>query len=161
MPQKHEGALNARGMRIGIVVSRWNEFITRPMLDGALEMLHRLGAEDDKISIAWVPGSVELPITVQAMAKNGKYNAIVALGCIIRGATDHHEHVAASAVTGITRVMLDTGVPIGFGVLTVDSIEQAIERAGSKAGNKGSEAAQTAVEMANLLHELHDEGAGV
>lgn len=149
-----EGTLSASKLKIGIVVSRWNEFVTRALLDGAIDTLRRQGADAAAITVAWVPGSFEIPLAVQAMAQSGKYDAIVALGCIIRGATTHYDHIASAVTGGIANVMLATGVPISFGVVTTENIEQAIERAGSKAGNKGSEAAQVALEMANLLIQI-------
>lgn len=151
-----EGHLSASGLRIGIVVSRWNDFITRALLNGALEALRRHGADDKAITVAWVPGSFEIPIALQAMARTGNCDALIALGCVIRGATDHYDHVASSVTGGVSRVALDSNVPIGFGVLTVDTIEQGIERAGGKAGNKGEEAALAAVEMALLLRQVKE-----
>ncbi|MCS6777407.1 MAG: 6,7-dimethyl-8-ribityllumazine synthase [Chloroherpetonaceae bacterium] len=149
-----EGHLSASGLKMGIVVSRWNDFITRALLDGALDALRRHGADDSAITVAWVPGSFEIPIALQTMARTGTYDALIALGCVIRGATDHYDHVASSVTGGVSRVALDHNIPVGFGVLTVDTIEQGIERAGSKAGNKGAEAALAAVEMAHLLRHV-------
>ena len=149
-----EGNVSAAGMRIGIVVSRWNEFITNALLDGATAELRRHGADASLVTVAGVPGSFEIPLAVQAMAQSGKFDAIVALGCIIRGATTHYDHIASAVTSGISNVMLTTGVPVAFGVITTESIEQAIERAGSKAGNKGAEAALVAVEMANLVKSI-------
>jgi 6,7-dimethyl-8-ribityllumazine synthase len=149
-----EGTLKAAGLRIGIVVSRWNEFITKALLDGALDALRRQGADTSTIIVASVPGSFEIPAAVQAMAQSNKCDAIIALGCIIRGATTHYDHIANAVTSGIASVTLTTGVPVSFGVITTESIEQAIERAGSKAGNKGAEAALVAVEMANLLKKI-------
>jgi 6,7-dimethyl-8-ribityllumazine synthase len=149
-----EGTLNAIGLRIGIIVSRWNEFITKALLEGAMDALRRQGADITAVAVAYVPGSFEIPLAAQAMAQSGKYDAIVALGCIIRGATSHYDHIANAVTGGIASVTLATGVPISFGVITTESIEQAIERAGSKAGNKGAEAALVAVEMADLIKKL-------
>ncbi len=149
-----EGGLNAAGLKIGIVVSRWNEFITKALLEGALDALRRHGAAEADITVAHVPGSFEIPVAVQAMACSRKYDGIVALGAVIRGATTHYDHIAGAVTSGISSVMMQTGVPVAFGVITTESIEQAIERAGSKAGNKGAEAAIVAVEMASLLKQL-------
>ncbi len=156
--QEKEGSISAQGMRIAVVVSRWNELITRPLLQGAHDALRRCGADESAIEVIHVPGSYEIPIAVQALARSGRFQAIVALGCIIRGATSHYDLIASAVTSGISRVMLDTGIPVGFGVLTTENIEQAMERAGSKAGNKGAEAALTAVEMASLLAGLKDGG---
>lgn len=150
-PKVLEGALSAGGLSIGIVVSRWNEFITRELLAGALDALRRHGADEKRITVAYVPGSFEIPIAVQALAKSGRYDGLVALGCVIRGATTHYDHIAGTVASGLQGASLATDIPVAFGVLTVESIEQAIERAGSKAGNKGAEAALVAVEMANLV----------
>lgn len=149
-----EGKLTAEGLAFGIVVSRWNEIITRPLLEGALDALRRHGADEDRITVAWVPGSFEIPVAAKALASSGKVDAIIALGCIIRGATSHYGHIASAVTGGLSRLALDSGLPVTFGVLTVESLEQAIERAGSKAGNKGAEAALAAIEMANLLKEV-------
>jgi len=152
--QTIEGKLSAGGLKIGIVVSRWNEFITKQLLEGALDALRRNGANLDDVTIAHVPGSFEIPVAVRALAESGKYDGIVALGCVIRGTTTHYDHIASSVTSGISQVMLTTGIPVAFGVITTESIEQAIERAGSKAGNKGAEAALVAVEMASLLQQV-------
>ncbi len=149
-----EGNYAAAGLKIGIVVSRWNEFITRALLDGALDALRKHGGNPADVTVAEVPGSFEIPVAVHAMAQSGKYDGIVALGCVIRGATTHYDHIASAVTSGISSVMLTTGVPVAFGVITTESIEQAIERAGSKAGNKGAEAALVAVEMASLLKQI-------
>ncbi|HZO88542.1 MAG TPA: 6,7-dimethyl-8-ribityllumazine synthase [Chthonomonadaceae bacterium] len=149
-----EGKLTAADLSFGIVVSRWNDFITRALLEGALDALRRHGADESRITVAWCPGSFEIPITAKAMAQSGRYSAIIALGCVIRGATTHYDHIASAVTSGLSSLALEVGVPVTFGVLTVESIEQGIERAGSKAGNKGAEAALAAVEMANLLKEL-------
>jgi len=149
-----EGNYAAAGLKIGIVVSRWNEFITKALLDGALDALRKHGGNPADVTVAEVPGSFEIPVAVQAMAQSGKYDGIVALGAVIRGATTHYDHIASAVTSGISSVMLSTGVPVAFGVITTESIEQAIERAGSKAGNKGAEAALVAVEMASLLKQI-------
>lgn len=149
-----EGNLIAGGLSFGIVVSRWNEFITKALLEGALDALRRHGADESRITVAWVPGSFEIPVAAKAMAQSGRFDAVIALGCVIRGATTHYDHIASAVTSGLSSLMLETGLPVAFGVLTVESIEQAIERAGSKAGNKGAEAALVAVEMANLLKPL-------
>ena len=150
----YEGSLSAEGLTFGIVVSRWNDFITKALLAGAIDALKRHGADESRISIAWVPGSFEIPLAVQAMAATGRYNALLALGCVIRGATSHYDHIASGVTGGIGSVSLASGLPVSFGVITVESIEQAIERAGSKAGNKGFEAAVVAIEMADLLRKI-------
>ena len=155
MPAKTlEGKLSAEGLSFGIVASRFNEVITKQLLDGALDALRRHGADEARITVAWVPGSFEIPVAVKALAATGRCDALIALGCVIRGATTHYDHIASAVTGGLSRLTLDTGLPIAFGVLTVESIEQAIERAGSKAGNKGAEAALVAVEMANLLKQF-------
>ena len=139
---------------MGIVVGRFNEFIGSKLLSGALDTLRRHGADEADVSVAWVPGAFEIPLTAKKMAKSGKYDAVICLGAVIRGATAHFEYVSAEVSKGIAAVGLDSEIPVIFGVLTVDSIEQAIERAGTKAGNKGSEAAASAIEMVNLLKEI-------
>lgn len=149
-----EGKLNAKGFKFGIVVGRFNEFIGSKLLGGAMDALKRHGADEKAIDVAWSPGSFEIPLIAKKMAKSGKYNAIICLGAVIRGATPHFDYVAAEVSKGIANVMLESEVPIAFGVLTTDSIEQAIERAGTKSGNKGFDAAMSAIEMANLVKEL-------
>ena len=149
-----EGILTGRGRRFGIVISRFNEFITSKLLDGALDALHRHEVDDDAIAVAWVPGAFEIPLTAKRMAQSGRYDAVICLGAVIRGATPHFDYVAAEVSKGVANVGLSTGVPVIFGVLTTDSIEQAVERAGTKAGNKGFEAAMNAIEMANLMSEI-------
>ena len=146
-----EGALNAKGMRFSIVVSRFNDFINAKLLDGALDALSRHGADDDNISIVRVPGSFEIPLVAQKLANSGNFDAIICLGAVIRGATPHFEYISAEVTKGIAKVTLDSGIPVSFGILTTDNIEQAIERAGTKSGNKGWDAALAAVEMVNLL----------
>ena len=153
-PQIIEGNLTASGLRFGIVVSRWNDFITKALLDGALDAIRRHGGDEERVTVAWVPGSFEIPVAAKAMAMSGKYDGIVALGCVIRGATSHYDHIAGAVTSGLNSVALESGLPVAFGVITVESIEQAIERAGSKAGNKGAEAATVVMEMANLLRQL-------
>ncbi|HWO76676.1 MAG TPA: 6,7-dimethyl-8-ribityllumazine synthase [Bacillus sp. (in: firmicutes)] len=146
-----EGHLVGTGLKIGIVVGRFNDFITSKLLDGALDGLKRLGLEDDSVSVAWVPGAFEIPLAAKKMADSKKYDAVITLGTVIRGATPHFDYVSSEVSKGVAKVSLETGVPVVFGVLTTDTIEQAVERAGTKAGNKGFEAVQTAIEMANLL----------
>lgn len=146
-----EGKLVGKGLRFGIVVGRFNEFITSKLLGGALDSLKRHDVEDGNVELAWVPGAFEIPLAAQKMAASRQYDAVICLGAVIRGSTPHFDYVCAEVSKGVAKVSLDTGVPTIFGVLTTDSIEQAIERAGSKAGNKGWEAAATAIEMANLL----------
>lgn len=149
-----EGDLQAAGKKIGIIVSRFNSFVSERLLEGALDTLIRSGAEDGAVDVVRVPGAFEIPLMAQKMAKSGSYDAIICLGAVIRGATSHYDLVANEAAKGIAQVGMDTGVPVIFGVLTTDTIEQAIERAGSKAGNKGSEAALAAIEMINLLNQI-------
>ncbi|HPX86751.1 MAG TPA: 6,7-dimethyl-8-ribityllumazine synthase [Candidatus Hydrogenedentes bacterium] len=149
-----QGDFLGHDKKIGIVVSRFNEFISSKLLAGALDALQRHGVADENISVAWVPGAFEVPLVTKKMAQSGKYDAVIALGCIIRGATPHFDYVANEAAKGIGHVMLDTGVPVLFGILTTENIEQAIERAGTKAGNKGADAAMGALEMINLLEQI-------
>ncbi|KAF0218932.1 MAG: 6 7-dimethyl-8-ribityllumazine [Geobacteraceae bacterium] len=154
MPKFIEGKLDAKGLKFGIVVGRFNSFISERLLEGALDALLRHGAEDKNIDVARVPGSFEIPLAASKMAATAKYDALICLGAVIRGSTPHFDYVAAEVAKGIAHVSLDTGIPVAFGVLTTDSIEQAIERAGTKAGNKGFEAAMTAIETANLFKGL-------
>lgn len=154
MPKKYEGQLVAKGLRFGIVASRFNEFITTKLLEGALDALVRHGASDSDITVAWVPGAFEIPVIAKKMAESGNYDAVICVGTVIRGSTPHFDYVASEVSKGIAYVGLHSGVPTIFGVLTTDSIEQAIERAGTKAGNKGFSAAESAIEMANLLRCL-------
>ena len=149
-----EGDLQAAGKKFGIIVSRFNSFVSERLLEGALDTLLRSGAEDSAIDVVRVPGAFEIPLMAQKMAKSGSYDAVICLGAVIRGATSHYDLVANEAAKGVAQVGLDTGVPTIFGVLTTDTIEQAIERAGSKAGNKGSEVALAAIEMINLLNQI-------
>lgn len=154
MPKIFEGNLIAQGLKFGIVVARFNEFITSKLLSGALDGLKRHGAEDDNIDVAWVPGAFEIPLIAKKMVQTNKYDAVICLGAVIRGSTSHYDYVCAEVSKGIANVSLSTGVPVIFGVLTTDNIEQAVERAGTKAGNKGFEAAVTAIETANLTKTL-------
>jgi len=149
-----EGELQAKGLKFGIVVSRFNDFITHRLLDGALDALLRHGVKEEDIHVCKVPGSFEIPMVAKKMALKGTYNAILCLGTIIRGATPHFEYVAAEVSKGIASVSVETGIPIAFGIITSDTIEQAIERAGTKSGNKGWDAAMTAIEMAQLLKKI-------
>jgi 6,7-dimethyl-8-ribityllumazine synthase len=154
MARMVEGNLTAKGYTFGIVASRFNEFITARLLDGALDALRRHGVDDDRITVARVPGSFEIPLVAKRMAASRQYDAVICLGTVIRGATPHFDYIAGEVAKGVAMASLETGVPIVFGVLTTDSIEQAVERAGTKAGNKGFDAACAAIEMANLLREL-------
>lgn len=149
-----EGNLKGEGKKLGIVVSRFNSFISEKLLEGAIDALVRSGVKDKDIDVARVPGAFEIPLVTQKMARSEKYDAVICLGVVIRGATPHFDYVAGEVAKGTAQVMLDTGVPVLFGVLTTETIEQAIERAGSKAGNKGSEVAIAALEMINLLGAL-------
>lgn len=153
MPNILAGQLQARGLKFGIVVSRFNEFITSKLLDGALDALTRHGADPAAIDVAWVPGAFEIPLAAQKMTTRG-YDAVICLGAVIRGATPHFEYVAAEVTKGIAQVSLNSGVPVIYGLITADNIEQAIERAGTKAGNKGFDAAMAAMEMANLFKTM-------
>lgn len=150
MSYTFEGNLVGTGLKVGIVVGRFNEFITGKLLGGALDALTRHGVDEEDIQIAWVPGAFEIPFIAQKMAKSAKYDAIITLGTVIRGSTPHFDYVCNEAAKGIAAISLNTGIPVIFGVLTTDTIEQAIERAGTKAGNKGWDAAVSAIEMANL-----------
>lgn len=149
-----EGKLLAEGQRIGIVAGRFNEFITSRLLGGAVDAFVRHGGEDKNITVAWVPGAFEIPLVAQKLVESGKYDAVICLGAVIRGATPHFDMVANEATKGVAQVGLRTGVPVIFGILTTDSIEQAVERAGTKAGNKGFEAVTTAIEMIDLLKQI-------
>ncbi|HQM33299.1 MAG TPA: 6,7-dimethyl-8-ribityllumazine synthase [Candidatus Hydrogenedentes bacterium] len=154
MPKIIEGKLVSSGKRYGIIVSRFNEFISGKLLAGALDALQRHGVQDGEITVAWTPGSFEIPMVARKMALSGNYDAVIALGAVIRGSTPHFDYVAAEVSKGVAHVTLDTQVPVAFGVLTTDTIEQAVERAGTKSGNKGFDAACTAIEMVNLLEQL-------
>ncbi len=147
----YEGMLLGQGLRIGIVVARFNDLITRSLLEGARDALRRHGVDDAGVEVAWVPGSFELPLVARRLARSGRYDAVLCLGAIIRGATAHFDYVAAQAAAGIAAAARESEVPVIFGILTTETIEQALERAGTKAGNKGAEYAVSAIEMANLL----------
>lgn len=151
MAKFFEGNLQAKGKKFGIVLSRFNSFIAERLLEGAIDALVRSGASDKDIEVARVPGAYEIPLIAQKMARSKRYDAVICLGAVIRGATPHFDYVAGEAAKGVAQVGLETGIPVLFGVLTTDTIEQAIERAGSKAGNKGAECAIAAIEMVNLL----------
>ncbi len=154
MVQYLEGHLQGTGRRLGIVVARFNSFISEKLLEGAIDSLVRSGVNTDDIVVARVPGAFEIPLVAQKMAKSGKYDAVICLGAVIRGATPHFEYVAGEVAKGTAQVMLDAGIPVLFGVLTTENIEQTIERAGTKAGNKGSDVAVSALEMINLLEAV-------
>jgi 6,7-dimethyl-8-ribityllumazine synthase len=154
MPKVIEGKLNAKGLKFGIVVSRFNDFVCERLLSGALDVLIRNGAEDSDIEVLKVPGAFEIPQTARKMALAKKYDAVICLGAVIRGATPHFDYIAAEVSKGVAMIGLESEIPVSFGVLTTDNLEQAIERAGSKAGNKGWDAALAAIEMANLYKEM-------
>ena len=154
MPNYIEGHLNAEGLKFAIVVTRFNDFITEKLLGGALDALIRSGADTNDIDVARVPGAFEVPLAAKKMAQTGRYDALICLGAVIRGSTPHFDYVAAEVSKGVASVGLETDVPLSFGVITTDTIEQAIERAGTKAGNKGWDAAMTAIEMANVVKVL-------
>lgn len=149
-----EGKVVSTGIRVGIVVSRFNEFITSKLLSGAIDGLVRHNVREDDIHVAWVPGAFEIPLIVSKMAKSGKYDAVIALGAVIRGSTSHYEYVCSEVSKGIATVSLNSDIPVMFGILTTENIEQAIERAGTKAGNKGYDCALGAIEMVNLIREI-------
>lgn len=154
-----EGNLDAKGLRFAIVVSRFNSFITERLISGALDALHRSGASDDNVELVRVPGSWEMPVTVSALLGQKRHDAIICLGAVIRGETPHFDYVAGEAAKGLAQVSLASGVPVAFGVLTTNTLDQAIDRAGAKGGNKGFEAAMTAIEMANLLREIRGQAS--
>jgi len=154
MPKVFEGKLSAAGLRVAVIVSRFNDFISSRLVDGAMDALVRHGADENDVALMKVPGAFEIPLVAKKAAQSGKYDAIVCLGAVIRGSTPHFDYVAAEVSKGIAAVALESNIPVTFGVLTTDNLEQAIERAGSKAGNKGYEAAVAAMEMANLFREL-------
>ena len=158
MAKTFEGNLSGQGLSLAIVVSRFNRLVTERLLAGAHDALARHGVDQEKVDVAWVPGSLELPLAARRLAERGRYDAIVCLGAVIRGETPHFDYVASQAAAGISRVALDSGVPTIFGVITANTLEQALERAGGKAGNKGYDAVVTAIEMANLLEQV--EGTG-
>ncbi|WP_432798736.1 6,7-dimethyl-8-ribityllumazine synthase [Poriferisphaera sp. WC338] len=153
-PEKLEGELVAGDVRVAIVTARFNEFITGRMLEGAIGTWEQLGGKAENLATAWVPGAIELAVTAKKLAETGKYGAVICLGCVIRGDTDHYDHVVEQTAIGIREVGVQTGVPCVFGVLTCDTLEQAVNRAGSKMGNQGRSAMMTAVEMANLLKKV-------
>ncbi len=155
----YEGSRIGTGLRLAVVVARFNDLITRRLLDGATDTARRSGVREDDLTVAWVPGAVEIPLVARRLAASGRFDAVLALGAVIRGATDHYDHVCGIVAGGVARAAQDTGVPVAFGVLTTDTIEQAIERAGTKAGNAGAAAAQSAIETATLLRELPDADA--
>ncbi|MDZ7799894.1 MAG: 6,7-dimethyl-8-ribityllumazine synthase [Trueperaceae bacterium] len=149
-----EGSLRGDGLRIAIVASRFNDLITKRLLEGARSALQRHGVAHEDVTVAWVPGAVEIPLVATRLAREDGVDAVIALGAVIRGATDHYDHVCGMVASGVARASADTGVPVIFGVLTTDTVDQALERAGSKAGNKGADAAASAIEMATLLRAL-------
>ncbi len=150
----HEGLLHGEGLRVAIAASRFNDLVVERLLAGARDGLIRHGVDEASITVAWTPGAVELPLVAQRLAASGEFDAVICLGAVIRGATGHYDHVATQCAAGLSRVALDTGIPVVFGVLTTENTEQALERAGGKAGNKGFEAATTAIEMVDLLRRL-------
>lgn len=154
MGKLYEGSLVGKGLKFGIVVSRFNEFITNKLLSGAQDALKRHDVADEDIDIAWVPGAFEIPVVAQKMAQSNEYNAVICLGAVVRGSTPHFEYVASEVSKGIARIGLETGLPVTYGVITADTLEQAIERAGTKAGNRGFDAAVDAIEMANLMKNI-------
>jgi len=154
MNKHFEGLLLGKGLRFGLVVSRFNEFITKKLLEGAQDALLRHGVNQADIEVAWVPGSFEIPLIARKLAQSKKYDAVICLGAVVRGGTPHFEYIAAEVSKGIARVSLETGLPVAYGVIIADTLEQAIERAGTKMGNKGFEAAENAIEMANLLKSI-------
>jgi 6,7-dimethyl-8-ribityllumazine synthase len=154
MAKLYEGMLLGKGLKFGLVVSRFNEFITQKLLDGAQDALLRHGVNQEDIEIAWVPGSFEIPLIAKKLAQTKRYDAVICLGAVIRGGTPHYEYIAAEVTKGIAKVSLDTGLPVIYGVITADTLEQAIERAGTKQGNEGFKAAVEAIEMANLAKSI-------
>ena len=152
--KKFEGSLVASTMKVGIIVARFNEFIGSKLLSGAMDGLLRHGVQEENVHVAWVPGAFEIPLIASKMAKSGKYDAVIALGAVIRGSTSHYDYVCSEVSKGVANVALNSDIPVMFGVLTTDTIEQAIERAGTKAGNKGADCAQGAIEMVNLIRAL-------
>lgn len=156
MSKHYEGSLVGTGLKIGIVVGRFNDFITSKLLSGAEGTLKRHGVEDEDIAVAWVPGAFEIPLAAKKMAASGKYDAIITLGTVIRGSTPHFDYVCSEVAKGVANISIEENLPVIFGVLTTDTIEQAVERAGTKAGNKGADAAVSAIEMANLMNVLSE-----
>jgi 6,7-dimethyl-8-ribityllumazine synthase len=154
MNKHFEGSLLGKGLRFGLVISRFNEFITKRLLEGAQDALRRHGVNEADIDIAWVPGSFEIPLVAKKLAQSKKYDAVICLSAVVRGGTPHFEYIASEVTKGIAKVGLETGLPVIYGVITADTLEQAIERAGTKMGNKGFQAAEDAIEMANLLKSI-------
>ena len=154
MNKQYQGQLGGEGLKFGLVVARFNDFITRKLLDGAQDALIRHGVSESDIEIAWVPGSFEIPLTAQKMTQSKRYDAVICLGAVIRGGTPHFDYVAAEVSKGVAKVSLDAGLPVIYGIITSDTLEQAIERAGTKMGNRGFEAAEHAIEMANLMKNM-------
>ncbi len=154
MGKIYEGNLDAKNLKFGIAISRFNEIASKGLLDGALDCLKRHGAKEEVIDIVWTPGSFEIPAIAKKMAQSGKYNAVICLGAVVRGGTPHFEYIAGEAAKGIAKASYDTGVPVIFGILTTDTLEQALERSGGKPGNKGFEAALSAIELANLTSQI-------
>ena len=154
MSNRFEGTLIGKGLKFGLVVSRFNEFFTQKLLEGAQDALLRHGVSEEDIDIAWTPGSFEIPLIAQKMAQSKKYDAVICLAAVIRGGTPHFEYISAEVTKGIAKVNLDSGIPVIYGVITTDTLEQAIERSGTKAGNKGFNAAVSAIEMANLVKSI-------
>lgn len=154
MPKIIEGNLSSKGMKLAIVVSRFNDFITSRLVDGAMDVISRSGGDVEKMLVVKVPGSLEISLAAKKLASSGKCDAVICLGAVIRGQTPHYDHVATQAARGLSQTMLDTGVPISFGVITAENLEQAIERAGTKQGNKGAEAALAAIEMVNVMKQV-------
>lgn len=152
--KSYEGSLIAKDLKFSLVVSRFNDFFSKRLLEGALDCIKRHGGKEENVDIAWTPGSYEIPVVAKKLADSGRYDAVIALGVIIRGETAHFEYIASETAKGIARVSLETGVPVSFGIVTADTLEQAIERAGAKSGNKGFQAALSAIEMANLLKSI-------
>ena len=157
-PVTHQGRLNAEGFRFALISSRWNDFITSRLVEGALDALDRLGADEKAVEVYKVPGSFEIPLLALKLASSGKYDAVICLGTIIRGQTPHFEYIAGEVTKGIAQAGMQTGVPVVYGIVTADTLEQAIDRAGAKQGNKGFEAAMSAVELVNLYKEAFDKG---
>ena len=154
MNKKYEGTLVGDGLKFAVVISRFNEFITNKLLSGAEDALKRHGVKDNAVDVAWTPGSFEIPLVARKMAESGKYNAVICLGAVIKGGTPHFDYIASEVTKGIAQTGLESGVPVIYGVITADTLEQAIERAGTKMGNAGFAAAETAIEMANLMKSI-------
>ncbi|MDH4222479.1 MAG: 6,7-dimethyl-8-ribityllumazine synthase [candidate division Zixibacteria bacterium] len=154
MPKIIKGSLQAKGKSFAVVTSRFNEFVTQTLLNGALDCLYRHGSEEKKIDIIWTPGSFEIPYAASRLAKSKKYDAVICLGAVIKGDTPHYDYIASEVTKGIAKISLETGIPVIFGIITPDNLEQAIERAGTKAGNKGWDAALSAIEMVNLFEQI-------